>query len=257
MIYNPSDPKDKERKFVTLTEKYKGMIINLLCKYPFVKGRFDIDDYYQEVLILTWKNFHKYEEREDATFGTWYLRNARWAIIQYSRKFSKQYDKTFELLDEFQQYYNIADESRSKDHVNSLLLAIKDLPQIDQEIIKLYLQGEDMSKRSVQMGKGEGYLTLRLGRIKKFIRENRTRWFTEIRLDEERFHPQIHAYRQGKNSSLSKPVLQFELDGRYIKKWDSMGEVERHLKIPRCNIRKVINGNLRQAGGFKWEFGEN
>ena len=50
-----------------------------------------------------------------------------------------------------------------------------------------------------------------------------------------------------------KPVLQYDLQGKFIKEWESAVDVERKLGIPNQNINKVLF-NLRQtAGGFKWE----
>lgn len=52
--------------------------------------------------------------------------------------------------------------------------------------------------------------------------------------------------------SLSKKVLQYDLQDNLIKKWDSVSEIERQLKIK--HISDCCLGKRKTAGGFKWEY---
>lgn len=73
---------------------------------------------------------------------------------------------------------------------------------------------------------------------------------------------QIHAYktglqkpRKGYESKLKKPVNQYDLNGNFIKRWDSIVEAlqcyGKHLKITDvCKKKKYC----KTAGGFKWEY---
>lgn len=59
--------------------------------------------------------------------------------------------------------------------------------------------------------------------------------------------------------SLASPkrrgVFQLELNGVFIKKWDSITEASRALKIKK--ISDVCRGDRKTAGGFKWQYLEN
>jgi hypothetical protein len=63
-----------------------------------------------------------------------------------------------------------------------------------------------------------------------------------------------HKGKFGKNNHLSKKVNQYTLNGELIKKWDSMADVERELKISHSHISKVCIGTYKQYMGFKWKF---
>lgn len=59
-----------------------------------------------------------------------------------------------------------------------------------------------------------------------------------------------------KNNSYSceKPVLQFSLDGKFIKEFASATEAERQTKICRAGIRMCCIGKYKQAKGFIWRY---
>lgn len=56
----------------------------------------------------------------------------------------------------------------------------------------------------------------------------------------------------GKKSS--KQILQYNLEGNFIKTWDSTYEIERQLKIPHTNISKCCKNKLKTAGGYIWRY---
>ena len=51
-----------------------------------------------------------------------------------------------------------------------------------------------------------------------------------------------------------KSVLQFNLEGNFIKEWESQAEVSRQLGISQGNIGACCRNERKQAGGFRWEF---
>jgi hypothetical protein len=59
-----------------------------------------------------------------------------------------------------------------------------------------------------------------------------------------------------RNTRVSKPVLQYDLDGNFIKEWISATEVQRQLGIEQGNISKMCQGkiNWKSCGGFIWRF---
>lgn len=56
------------------------------------------------------------------------------------------------------------------------------------------------------------------------------------------------------NYSLSKPVLQYDLLGNFIREWPSMIKVEEELGIYNSSISQCCLGNLKSAGGFIWKY---
>ncbi len=48
------------------------------------------------------------------------------------------------------------------------------------------------------------------------------------------------------------PILQFSLDGEFIKKWDSLTQVERELGFRKGHIGKCCKGKSKTAKGYKW-----
>jgi group I intron endonuclease len=53
-------------------------------------------------------------------------------------------------------------------------------------------------------------------------------------------------------SKRRKEVNQLDLDGNFIKTWESITKVEKELKI--YNINSVCKGKQETAGGYKWEY---
>jgi len=51
-----------------------------------------------------------------------------------------------------------------------------------------------------------------------------------------------------------KPILQFDLQDKFIKEWKSAREIEKKLKICHSNISQCCLGNYNQSGGFIWKF---
>ena len=50
----------------------------------------------------------------------------------------------------------------------------------------------------------------------------------------------------------AKPVYQYDLDGNFIKKWDSRVSAGRACDILANNISACCNGSKKSAGGYIW-----
>ena len=53
---------------------------------------------------------------------------------------------------------------------------------------------------------------------------------------------------------LKKPVLQYTLDGEFIKEWDSLMQIERTLGYYNSNISACCKGKLKTCHGFLWRY---
>ena len=58
--------------------------------------------------------------------------------------------------------------------------------------------------------------------------------------------------KKGKPSSASKPVIQYNLKGEYIKEWSSIAEAKRWLGSG--SIQSNVLGRQKSAGGYIWKF---
>ena len=47
-------------------------------------------------------------------------------------------------------------------------------------------------------------------------------------------------------------ILQFNKDGKFIKKWDLVSDITKKLGIDHCCIYAVLNGKQKTAGGYIW-----
>ena len=54
-------------------------------------------------------------------------------------------------------------------------------------------------------------------------------------------------------ASNKKPILQFDLQGVFIKEWPSTIDAAVFIKLDRSNISKCLRGKQISAGGFLWE----
>jgi hypothetical protein len=55
-------------------------------------------------------------------------------------------------------------------------------------------------------------------------------------------------------TSYYKPLLQYDLEGNFIKEWNSGKEVSKMLKINRASLSSALTGKNKTAGGFVWHY---
>lgn len=58
--------------------------------------------------------------------------------------------------------------------------------------------------------------------------------------------------RFSKDNPLSIPIVQLDLEGFLVAKWDSLMDVKRELCFNICNINSCLKGKLKTSSGFKW-----
>ena len=71
--------------------------------------------------------------------------------------------------------------------------------------------------------------------------------------------PKYNANYGDRNKKVSekahkKKVLQFTLDGEFVREWDSLCEIERQTGFPRTNISACCRGKHKSAYGFVWKY---
>lgn len=60
--------------------------------------------------------------------------------------------------------------------------------------------------------------------------------------------------RFGKSNPTSKPIYQYDLTGKIIKRWDSISDACRYLGVSHSSITQCLTGKTKTAHGFKWEY---
>ena len=56
------------------------------------------------------------------------------------------------------------------------------------------------------------------------------------------------------DSKAKKPITQYDLNGIFIKNWESSCQIERELGFNQGNVSRCSKGEYSKAYGFKWEY---
>lgn len=67
----------------------------------------------------------------------------------------------------------------------------------------------------------------------------------------------LKTFIKGKDNCKSVPILQYNLDGNFIKEWDSIVIACTELKISRKNISSACSGYRKSSQGFMWRYKNN
>lgn len=65
-----------------------------------------------------------------------------------------------------------------------------------------------------------------------------------------------HAHRTGLIKSFTRPVLQFTKTGEFVKRWNSIQDVQKELGFHNSNITNCCRGNLKTSYSFIWEYAD-
>lgn len=68
--------------------------------------------------------------------------------------------------------------------------------------------------------------------------------------------PLTEEHKQNMSKAISKPILQFTLEGVFIREWQSATSASKELKINRGNITQCCKEKLKTCGGFIWRYKE-
>lgn len=66
--------------------------------------------------------------------------------------------------------------------------------------------------------------------------------------------PLTEEHKQNMSKAISKPILQFTLEGVFICEWQSATSASKELKINRGNITQCCQGKLKTCGGYIWKY---
>ena len=78
---------------------------------------------------------------------------------------------------------------------------------------------------------------------------------TKQKCRENKLGVKSHFYgKLGKDNHQSVKVNQYNKDGKFIKTWESISDVQRELGIQQSNITRVCSGKGKTAGKFGWRY---
>ena len=66
--------------------------------------------------------------------------------------------------------------------------------------------------------------------------------------------PSNYKFERWKNNK--KKVIQMDLDGNFIKEWESLMSIQRELGFNNANISMCCLGQIKTGYGYKWEYKE-
>lgn len=124
------------------------------------------------------------------------------------------------------------------------------LDKITGEIIKEWESAVDAGKayNSIHVG------TACISERNKSLKGYRWCYVEDYHKEKDKDYTDRRAVR-GKNNSKSKAVYQMDKDtGEIIKKWDSLADIRRELKISPSNVIQVCKGTRLNCNGFKWSY---
>ena len=79
-------------------------------------------------------------------------------------------------------------------------------------------------------------------------------WCTNGENQKHAFNNGLKRRKFGKENPNATNVMQYDLQGNFIKEWGSISEADRELKISFKNISACCKGKRKTAGGFKWNY---
>ena len=141
------------------------------------------------------------------------------------------------LLDEREQYW-ISHFDSFNDGYNATLGGANNFTMSSkvQEVLDIWNQGKTVNKIVEETG-------LNVETVRSYLNKNGIT------------HEDIRARaNQAIKKSRSKPVLQFDLEGNFVREWESTMAAERALGINHRNISAVCNGKRKTCEKFIWKY---
>lgn len=156
-----------EKEFVQLVQKNAGIIHKVIQLY--VDHPEDRRDLYQEVLLQAWKSYASF--KGEAAFSTWLYRISLNTVLTFRRR------QRIPLSELNSQFDRAADTSgATPEDSELLLLAIKELNEIDRLIVTLHLDGYDNEEIAQVTGLNKNNTTVRLHRAKQTLIQRLKSW---------------------------------------------------------------------------------
>lgn len=151
-----------EEHFLENIEKHKGIIQKLLFLY--VNDPDDKKDLFQEIVLQAWRSIKHF--RGEARFSTWLYRLSLNTILTFLKKSQRMQKEGLDSVSAISEQV-----TETSDNSRRLLLAIKQLNDIDKAIITLHLEDYGNDEISEMMGISRNHVAVKLHRIKDQLKK--------------------------------------------------------------------------------------
>jgi RNA polymerase sigma-70 factor, ECF subfamily len=149
-----------EKAFIALIQQHAGIIHKVIRLY--VSDPEDQRDLQQEILLQAWKSYPAFEGK--AAFSTWLYRIALNTVLTFRRK-PRVLTQSVEDWHRANGPSIDAEEPRNED----LLLAMRQLTEVDRIILSLHLDGYPNGEIAEITGLQKNHLAVRLHRAKQNV----------------------------------------------------------------------------------------
>jgi RNA polymerase sigma factor (sigma-70 family) len=246
----PTYDKEKESEFVRLVEQHRPLIFHIIKSDGFFECTADLNDCYQEVLMNAWLNWYKYKPMPEYSFMAWFRNQIKWGILRYRSKLTGRRRKETLTGDMFD--YNDCSYAEFEDHAEVILKAINSLPQSEKDFIEsVFTDNATYSEFVNRRCNGSKLRNKVFSILHKALNidliELRdipgTRSFNAIKFD----NYQEYGLR-------ARPIIQLDLEGKFIKSWPSAKSAGDVLGFNSKNIHLVCEGERFSAAGYRWQY---
>jgi len=157
---------EKERLFLRLLEENKAQI-HRIC-WGFSKHSEEVEDLFQEVLLLIWKGLEGYEGK--SAISTWVYRITVNTCLYWKKKKRMPLDTLYQT-DIKSNSKNAEEQMIYDDKMDQLRNAIQQLNEVDRTIALLLLESVSYKEIAEITGLTTSNVGVKITRIKKRIRE--------------------------------------------------------------------------------------
>ena len=153
----------REKAFNSLVQRHKDMIWHLCQDYP-LSAAWEVEDAFQEVMMVLWRDFETFEGKSSEK--TWVYRLATTTLLMLKRKMSnKPQDDAPPHLDE---------AAPDMENFHALMQLVENLREPDRGIVRAFLDGFDYKEIAEMLGMSAGSVAMRLTRAKKKLKKQYT-----------------------------------------------------------------------------------
>lgn len=159
---------EKEKQFLALLEKHKGILYKISRMYE--DNEENQEELRQEIVYHLWSSYDDFLGK--SSFSTWMYRVALNTALTQFKKESKKSNLEVALNDEaFQLKSEVSNYEEKENQLQHFYKAVQELNKVEKALIFLYLEGMSHKEIATQLGITEGNARVKLNRIKDKLQE--------------------------------------------------------------------------------------
>ena len=160
---------DKEKNFISLIEKNKGIILKIIRIYQVNAA--DQLDLSQEIIYQLWKSYPSFQK--NSSFSTWMYRVAINTALTFMKQTIRRKNLNKSIVINELEEPVFADELQSRpDELSMFYNAVQELNEIEKAIIFYYLEELNHKEIGKNLGISEENARVKLHRTKEKLQKN-------------------------------------------------------------------------------------